>query len=236
MTDINVAYRLQMFNSTEQYPSLLYSNKIMKKEFKKQFQEKFQEEFNKVFDEAFEKRFSELFDKYYEKKVNNKVVSKYISYFSYLYIYIVYPFTYLAGLFTRSNKQELKTEKTEPKTETKPDVETTCDKPCEKNCEEEIECCECECGYEEPIKTTIPKIYPRERKSEQIMMQEDNDEYSGSVYKLKNGPKDKEAPSKLFKEFENARNQLVKEVYAEMNGTSDYPPNSDIPDGDIHDN
>ena len=154
MTDINVAYRLQMFNSTEQYPSLLYSNKIMKKEFKKQFQEKFQEEFNKVFDEAFEKRFSELFDKYYEKKVNNKVVSK---------------------------------------------------------------------------------IYPRERKSEQIMMQEDNDEYSGYVYKLKNGPK--EAPSKLFKEFENARNQLLKEVVcAEMNGTSDYPPNSDIPDGDIHDN
>ena len=78
MADINEAYRLQMFNSTEQYPSLLYSNKIMKKQFKKQFQE----EFNKVFDEAFEKRFSELFDKYYEKKVE---LSNYNSYFSYLY-------------------------------------------------------------------------------------------------------------------------------------------------------
>ena len=97
------------------------------------------------------------------------------------------------------------------------------------------ECCECECDYKS-IKTSVPKIYPREKKSEQIMMQEDNDEYSGSVYKLKNGPKDKEDSAKIFKEFENARDQLVKEVYDEMNGTSDYPSGSDIPDGDIYDN
>jgi hypothetical protein len=85
------------------------------------------------------------------------------------------------------------------------------------------------------MKTSVPKIYPREKKSEQIMMQEDNNEYSGSVYKLKNGPKDKEEASKIFREFENAREQLVKEVYAEMNGTSDYPPNSDIPDDIVDD-
>jgi len=220
MDDINEAYRLQMFNSTEQYPSLLYSNKIMKKQFKKQFQE----EFNKVFDEAFEKRFSELFDKYYEKKVE---LSYYNSYFSYLYLYLVYPFTYLTGLFIRNNHKELTNQESE--TNCDKSCDKSCDKPCDKDLETDCNNCECECECE-PIKTSIPKIYPREKKSEQIMMQEDNDEYSGSVYKLKKWPSDREDASKLFKEFENARNQLVKEVYAEMNGTSEYPLGSDMPD------
>jgi hypothetical protein len=89
MTDINEAYRVQMFNSTEQYPSLLYSNKI----------------FEKKFDEIIEKKFDKIIEKKFDKLFENKMKHK-ESYLTYIFTPFQFMSNILSNFYTPNKKTE----------------------------------------------------------------------------------------------------------------------------------
>jgi len=197
MTDINEAYRVQFFNSTEQYPSLLYSNKITDNKFNKMFEKKFDELLEKKFDELFEKKFDELIEKKFDELIENKMKHK-ESYLTYIFT----PFQFMSNILSNFYTSNKKTEPEEIKSdEIKSDEIKSDDK--------EI----CLCGYKDMnINDKVPIKYDRQPKNKQMNMQVDNDEYSGSVYMSK----DREEASKKFMEFMRNRDIILEQVYKEM--------------------